>query len=195
MSLRTTRSALRLAVALLAAAIVAPHPAPAADDGLPPILGCVDGVLARMVPHAGGRGRLRLRRVQCDVDGRADGACTFGRRCRPCVGCAGIRVRCRSTVSVPVGETRGDGRLSLACVAQEGRTPCGPDLTCDTATELCVARQPIGPAIVRTCEPVPAGCGADRTCACAAAALCRGPFGTCTDEAPNAITCTCPRCQ
>jgi len=74
-------------------------------------------------------------------------------------------------------------------------TPCGPTLVCDGATEMCVSRQPIGPAIVYECRPVPFGCEIDRTCACAGTSLCQPPFDVCTDAGTNAIDCGCPLCQ
>jgi hypothetical protein len=72
---------------------------------------------------------------------------------------------------------------------------CGPGLTCDPGKELCVAREPVGPAILYECRPVPAGCEYDRTCRCAGSSLCAPPFDVCSDSAPGAITCVCPECQ
>ena len=74
-------------------------------------------------------------------------------------------------------------------------TPCGPTLMCDSATEICVSSGPVGPAIIYECQPVPAGCEFERTCACAAASLCQPPFVVCTDVGNNAIDCNCPPCQ
>jgi hypothetical protein len=77
-----------------------------------------------------------------------------------------------------------------------GPTACGPNLNCDGATEICVAREPVGPSIQWSCRPVPAGCERDRTCACAASTLCDATFVQCTDvPGPNAIDCNCPTCQ
>jgi hypothetical protein len=75
------------------------------------------------------------------------------------------------------------------------RTPCGPGLTCDGAAEICVSREPVGPAIIYECRPVPAGCELDRTCACAGTKLCQPPFDLCSDAGSNAIDCVCPLCQ
>lgn len=75
------------------------------------------------------------------------------------------------------------------------RTPCGLGLTCDAETEVCVARTPVGPAIVHSCEPVPAGCEEDRSCGCAGAVLCEGAFGVCTEVGENQLECECPQCQ
>ncbi len=165
----------------------------AADDVRSPTLTCVDGLFTRSIPIPGEHPRLR--RWHCDVDGQVNGACTFGRRCRQCFGCPGLRIRCRVTVPVPVGEQRQEGAVTLACLASTTRTPCGPALSCDTATEICVAREPVGPAITYACEPVPPGCESDRSCRCAGASLCQGAFSTCADAGPNAITCECPLCQ
>ena len=75
-------------------------------------------------------------------------------------------------------------------------TPCGPSgLICRTDTEVCVARTPVGPAIVYECEPVPQGCDQDRSCACAGVALCQDPFNVCTETGANQLQCECPLCQ
>ncbi len=85
---------------------------------------------------------------------------------------------------------------ALAFAPPTDRMACGPTgLTCDPATEVCVARTPIGPAIVHSCEAVPAGCDADRTCGCAGAALCTGGFDRCTELGENELQCECERCQ
>lgn len=76
------------------------------------------------------------------------------------------------------------------------RISCGPFLSCDRETEVCRSRQPIGPAIVYDCVPVPSGCEADRSCACAGAALCTGAFAVCRDDlGDDRIDCECPQCQ
>jgi hypothetical protein len=77
----------------------------------------------------------------------------------------------------------------------EARTPCGPELSCDREREICVAKQPIGPAVVYACEAVPAGCEADRGCGCAGSALCTGLFDACSEIGENAISCECLECQ
>jgi hypothetical protein len=78
----------------------------------------------------------------------------------------------------------------------EPRTSCGPELSCDPAKEICVARTPVGPAAVYACEPVPPGCGDDGSCGCAGDALCTFPFDdACTETAANTLECWCARCQ
>jgi hypothetical protein len=75
-------------------------------------------------------------------------------------------------------------------------TPCGPSaLACKTAAEVCVAREPVGPAIVYACKAVPAACKGDRSCTCMATSLCQAPFSECSDVGTNAIDCVCPLCQ
>ena len=171
----------------------------AADDVRAPTLTCVDGLLTRRLPSPGEHLPPRLRRWLCDVDGEVNGVCTFGRRCRPsrllAQGFVSPGVRCRVTTPVPVGEQRQEGPVTLACTASSTPTPCGPALSCDTASEVCVAREPVGPAIIYACAPVPAGCESDRSCRCAGASLCQGAFGTCVDAGPNSITCECLLCQ
>jgi hypothetical protein len=86
--------------------------------------------------------------------------------------------------------------IHAAAFPPMNRTPCGPaGLVCDSDTEVCVARTPIGPAIVYGCEAVPDGCGDDRSCACAGVALCEGAFGNCTEQGENQLQCECPKCQ
>ncbi len=160
------------------------------EDVIPPTLTCVDGLFSRSIPIPGEH--LRLRRWLCDVDGQANGECTFGRRCRRCFGCSGIRIRCRVRVVVPVGEQRPEGPLTLACASSSTATPCGPELSCDSANQICVRREHGGPGVFYACEPVPPGCESDRSCGCVRARLC--PFDTCGDEGPNSISCVCPRC-
>lgn len=78
---------------------------------------------------------------------------------------------------------------------EPGRTPCGPGLTCDATTEICVARSPVGPAIVHECQPIPSGCEDDRSCGCAGQTLCSAPFDACFERAANALECVCLQCQ
>ena len=183
-----------VAFAVLASLVAGTSRAPATDDVLPPTLTCVDGLFTKIAPRPGEHS-LRRRRWRCDVDGQANGMCTFGRRCRQCFGCRGLRIRCGVTVPVPVGEQRQEGPVMLACVSSSTPTPCGPELSCDTVSEMCVAREPVGPAIIHACEPVPAGCESDRSCRCGGASLCQGAFRTCAEAGPNSITCVCPGCQ
>jgi len=127
------------------------------------------------------------------VDGQANGECTFGRRCRRCHGCSGIRIRCRVRVVVPVGEQRQEGPLTLACTSSSTPTPCGPELSCVSASQICVRREH-GFGVVYACEPVPSGCESDRSCGCVGAGLCPARSDTCRDEGPNSISCRCAEC-
>ena len=111
----------------------------------------------------------------CSLDRCADGACTHD--CL-CVAPGAIATCCPGPV--------------LVCPRP---TPCGPDLSCDSASEICVSHGPVGPAVLYACEPVPAGCESNRSCECAGATLCQPPFATCRDGGPNAIFCDCPQCQ
>jgi hypothetical protein len=192
MTVQGTRWVLPLAFTMLASLVGERNVLAAADDVIPPTLTCVDGVLARITPRPGVRVRFR-RRWFCDVDRQVNGVCTFGRRCRQGL-CPAICLHCGVTIPVPVGEERREGPVVLACLGNTTRTPCGPTLSCDTATEVCVARERGGPSVFYSCDPVPAGCESDRTCRCVGAALCQAPSTTCTDDGPNAITCACPAC-
>ncbi len=79
---------------------------------------------------------------------------------------------------------------------EPGETFCGAsNLGCDPDSQICVGRTPVGPAIVYSCEPVPAGCEEDRSCACAGGALCQGAFYACTEAGENQLECECPQCQ
>jgi hypothetical protein len=106
--------------------------------------------------------------------------------------------RCRLASSAERCLARGgtvSSRPSCCPSCDLSPTPCGPSLTCDGASEICVSRESVGPAIVYECRPVPAGCEFDRTCACAGASLCQPPFDVCSDAGSNAIDCVCPLCQ
>jgi hypothetical protein len=103
------------------------------------------------------------------------------------------------TVSIN-GQSFMDTVIEIHAVAFPNTAPkttlCGPaGLTCQRDTEICVARSPIGPAIVWSCEPLPSGCEEDRSCACAGAALCAKPFDLCTQQAENRLGCECAQCQ
>src|SRR5438034_6714310 len=77
MRLRATCSVLPVALAVLASLVAGTSRAPAADDVLPPTLTCVDGLLTKIAPRPGELS-FRRRRWFCDVDGQANGVCTFG---------------------------------------------------------------------------------------------------------------------
>jgi hypothetical protein len=75
-------------------------------------------------------------------------------------------------------------------------TPCGTDgRVCDRSTEVCVEFiGGIGPSY--NCQPVPAACQNDRTCACLAPTYCMGMILRCSDPGQdNEILCTCIACN
>jgi len=74
-------------------------------------------------------------------------------------------------------------------------TPCGASANCNSESEMCVMREPVGPAIVFECQPIPGLCFERRDCHCASATLCTAGFDVCVDQGPNTIDCTCPTCQ
>jgi len=186
-----THRVLPVAFAVLASMVGGRGLASAAADVTPPTLTCVDGVLTGITPRPGERVRFR-RRWFCDVDGQANGVCTFGRRCRVSSECPIPSTRCHVTAPVPVGGQQREGSVILACLSSGTPTPCGPDLSCDSASQICVRREQGGPGVIYACEPVPAGCEADRSCGCAGTSLCQ-PF-PCQDEGANSIACVCPAC-
>src|SRR3989442_2800310 len=98
-TVRATRWVLPLAFTVLATLVGGTSPAAAADDVRPPTLVCVEGLLTRVVPRPGER-LFRRRRWFCDVDGQANGVCTFGRRCRVCSEFPISCIQCH--VSIPV---------------------------------------------------------------------------------------------
>jgi hypothetical protein len=94
--------------------------------------------------------------------------------------------------------TLGEFKSSLICLPARKtavRTPCGPQLTCDSQNEICVSRGPAGPSVTYSCDPVPIGCEVDRSCACVGTTLCQPIFDTCRDIGPNEIFCECVECQ
>ena len=70
-------------------------------------------------------------------------------------------------------------------------TSCGPE-SCDRANQICVSCECGGPTSF-SCEPIPAGCQAERTCSCLAATLCAptatNPYAMCFDLSDNQIDC------
>lgn len=99
-----------------------------------------------------------------------------------------------ATCTTPGCVAKAHCRTSFAPSAQ--KTACGPNgLSCDARTELCVQREPVGPAIVYECKPIPQGCQERRDCACVGAGVCTGGFNVCSDIGPNTVDCMCPMCQ
>jgi len=128
------------------------------------------------------------------------GAPDYGRPCSQDADCV-AETRCKIVSSAERCVARGGivGTRASCCpeCAPSPQTPCGPELRCDATSELCMIRGPVGPGVIHTCEPIPAGCESDRTCGCAATSLCQAPFDTCHDvEGPgDAIFCECLMCQ
>ncbi len=93
------------------------------------------------------------------------------------------------TSTGPGTDSDGGGSTSSSGGSETGAelTPCGVR-PCDSATEICVERAEGGPSI-RDCEPVPAGCEADRTCACVGETLCTVGLAECTDVDANVVFC------
>ncbi len=95
------------------------------------------------------------------------------------------------TTTGTTGTTTGTTSTTTGTTSTTVWTPCPPTpgLQCDRATEVCVVVGPIGPAEISSCEPVPAGCEADRTCACMEAVACPQYTVQCVDRADNTIYC------
>lgn len=90
-----------------------------------------------------------------------------------------------------------DGSAWGACTDCEttvAETACGePPLQCKRDTEICVLDT--AAFFEYSCQPLPAGCDQDRTCACAAA-LCQEPYNICNEwSAENTINCDCEDCD
>ncbi len=69
-----------------------------------------------------------------------------------------------------------------------------PDCTYCQEGEACV-QQVTQPGLKFSCQPIPVACGADGPdCDCAGAEYCPTPFDLC-DDAGDAISCSCPRCN
>jgi len=72
-------------------------------------------------------------------------------------------------------------------------TPCGPELECDRASEICV-RSDFDTGQTHECVPLPDGCGSMRTCG-DCAAVCDEPAESCTEtDEDNVVACPCLVC-
>lgn len=92
------------------------------------------------------------------------------------------------------GGTGANVHLRTIPFTDGSRTACGPELSCDADTEICV-RESSGFAFSFRCEPAPRGCEEDRSCACVGEALCESPVLVCRDDdAENTIECLCLPC-
>jgi hypothetical protein len=128
-------------------------------------------------------------------DGLEQGTCTGTDGCAP--GCFSL---CDCTCPGPPGfEGCGCDECSATCFTYQecvdisDFVECGPNW-CDPATEICVGRAG-GVAILWSCQPVPAGCAADRSCGCVASSLCIDAFDLCIDgPGDDTVRCECPKC-
>lgn len=130
-------------------------------------------------------------RDACDCDARLEFEHSCPLMCPNC----GSFWKCEDGQCV---EGCGPVPLSLCeepCPSGEQETSCGPELRCNCASEVCVRHEPVGPAVVYACEPIPAGCEAERSCDCAGASLCEAPFDTCSQRRSNVLSCECIECQ
>jgi hypothetical protein len=118
----------------------------------------------------------------------------------PACGCAAAAPRAddgtRFDDAHPYAVSKCTAGVCCARFVAAAKTSCGPSaVTCDARTGVCVSRQPVGPAIVYECKPVPAQCMWTRGCACLRSSLCTGGFNSCSDVGENSIDCLCPLCQ
>ncbi len=74
----------------------------------------------------------------------------------------------------------------------EGKTPCGPKLSCDAATEVCVRHESWTTSY--KCAPLTQGCETDRSCGCLGKTVCDKLFICHATSAPNTLSCFCPNC-
>jgi hypothetical protein len=108
----------------------------------------------------------------------------------------------QSRTTTPDALAAVDARPVDSAMSADAPTPdalasiaCGT-AKCDVATQICVVRTPVGPSETYTCEPIPAGCAADRSCACVSTTVCAGAYSKCTDPGdPDTVVCECPQCQ
>jgi hypothetical protein len=111
-------------------------------------------------------------------------------------GCGPREIKASGGAELERGRSGEGSRGAPGSPALPDRTPCGPELVCETSEQVCVERGPMGARTDYACDPVPAECVADRTCACVGPYLCTGAFRACWDlPAPNTISCDCPDCQ
>jgi hypothetical protein len=75
----------------------------------------------------------------------------------------------------------------------DGKTKCGPTLSCDATKEVCVRNESW--TTTYKCAPLPQGCDKDRSCACVGKSACDSLYSICgNNAAPNTVSCSCPNC-
>jgi hypothetical protein len=147
--------------------------------------------------------------VTCEIPAQ-QGTCAVGLGFCTYDGVVRYSMPCSTPAECVIGGRCGISSSAERCAARGGTAvprssccrPCEPtetsciQLGCRTG-EMCVIREPVGPTSIQTCEPIPAGCAADRTCGCTAASLCLPPFDECADlrVLGDAIICRCALCQ
>lgn len=75
----------------------------------------------------------------------------------------------------------------------DGKTPCGPTLSCDATREVCVRYESW--TTTYKCAPLKPGCEQDRSCNCLGKSVCDSLYNICHQtSAPNTLACSCPNC-
>jgi hypothetical protein len=131
---------------------------------------------------------------KCEQAGIDQAVCRFGQCTTEKVKCSG-EVACDALPpECPPGELPGKTDAcwtggcvpAASCDAVEDCSQCPEEL-------MCVEYQSF--MITRVCEPIPADCDGQPSCACAGDLACEEPFGLCNDKIQNAdLACACPAC-
>lgn len=136
---------------------------------------------------------LRCDQPMCDAIGIKQAVCRFGQCATEKLQCSG-EVACDSLPpDCPKGTLPGISGVcwSGACVPVASCDAVPDCALCPSGT-MCVEYQAL--PSMRVCEPIPAGCEGDPSCACAGDLACVDPFGICHDGAMGEVVCECPTC-